>query len=231
MPIENKIHHLIKEIELFIEYSVPGNEMEDAVALVHRYRNNAFVIRLLREHYSSLPEAREEAVKRIARLIDRQGIHLFVVSTAGFSYLYAVSADQILLLGEYQKEMDPEVLAFFGFQSQEEFLKVCPVAENLVEYPVAKEIEKEFCPVCGVADGKYHLLGCTVEICPWCEGQLSYCNCRFEQLDTDEIEHEEQVEIFKGMLEAKGRIPYQKDQAPAYPGTSIGLDDRRTPKR
>jgi hypothetical protein len=231
MPIENKIHRLIKEIELFIQYSVPGNEIEDAVALVHRYRNNAFVIRLLREHYSSLPEAREEAVKRIARLTDRQGVHLFVVSTTDFSYLYAVSADQSLLLGEYQKEVDPEVLAFFGFQSQEEFLKVCPAVGKLDEYPVAKEIEKEFCPVCGVVEEKYHLLGCTVEICPWCEGQLSYCNCRFEQLDTDEIEDEQQLEIFKDMLEAKGRIPYRKDQAPAYPGTSIGLDDRQTSKR
>lgn len=228
MPIENKIHQLIKEIELFIQYGVPDNEIKDAVALVHRYSNNAFVIRLLREHYSSLPEAREEAVRRIARLIDRQGIHLFVVSTADFSYLYAVSAEQILFLGEYQKEVDPEVLSFFGFQSQEEFLKVCPVAENMVEYPAEKGIEKELCPACGVADGKFHLLGCTVEICPWCEGQLSYCNCRFEQLKTDEIEDEEQVEKFKGMLEAKGRIPYQKNQAPAYPGTSGGLDERET---
>lgn len=231
MPIENKIHQLIKEIELFIQYGVPDNEIKEAVALVHRYRNNAIVIRLLREHYSSLPEAREEAVRRIARLIDRQGIHLFVVSTTDFSYLYAVSAEQILLLGDYQKELDPEVLTFFGFQSQEEFLKVCPVAESLDEYPAEKGIEKELCPACGVADGKFHLLGCTVEICPWCEGQLSYCNCRFEQLDTDEIEDEEQVEKFKGMLEAKGRIPYQKNQAPAYPGTSGGLDDRRTSKR
>lgn len=228
MPIENKIHQLIKEIELFIQYGVPENEIKEAVALVHRYRNNAFVIRLLREHYSSLPEAREEAVRRIARLIDRQGIHLFVVSTADFSYLYAVSAEQILLLGEYQKEVDLEVLSFFGFQSQEEFLKVCPMVEKLVEYPAVKGIEKELCPACGVADGNFHLLGCTVEICPWCEGQLSYCNCRFEQLETDEIEDEEQLEKFKGMLEAKGRIPYQKNQAPAYPGTSGGLDDRET---
>jgi hypothetical protein len=228
MPIENKMQQLIKEIELFIQYSVPENEIDEAVSLVNRYRNNAFIIRLFREYYSSLPEAREEAVTQIARLIDRQGVHLFVVSTTAFSYLYAVSADQVLLLGEYRQEVDTEVLSFFGFESQEAFLKVCPAVENLVEYAAVKGKEKEICPVCGVPEGKYHLLGCTVEICPWCEGQLSRCNCRFEQLDTDYIEDEEQLETFLGMLEAKGRIPYQKSQAPAYPGTSGGLDGNQT---
>jgi hypothetical protein len=135
-----------------------------------------------------------------------------------------VSADQVLLLGEYRQEVDTEVLAFFGFESQEAFLKVCPVVGDLVEYAAVKGKEKEICPVCGVPEGKYHLLGCTVEICPWCEGQLSHCNCRFEQLDTDDIEDVEQLEAFLGMLEAKGRIPYQKSHAPAYPGTSGGLD-------
>ncbi len=226
MPIKKKMQQLIEEIELFIQYSVPEKDREEAVALVGRYRNNALVVRLFREHYSSLPEAREEAVIQIARLVDRQGVHLFVVSTAAYSYLYAVSPDQVLLLGEYREELDPEVLFFFGFESQKEFLKICPSVENLVEYSAGKE--KEICPVCGVSEGKHHLLGCTVEICPWCEGQLSYCNCRYEQLETDNIEDEEQLEKFLGMLEAKGRVPYRKNHAPAYPGTSDGLDDYQT---
>ncbi len=228
MPIANKTHQIIEEIKLFIQYSVPESEIKPAVALVDRYKNNAFIVRLFREYYSSLPEAREEAVLRIARLLDRQGVHLFVVSTAAFSYLYAVSADQVLLLGEYRQEVDDQVLSFFGFQSQEDFLENCPPAEDLKEYTAAQGNEKKICAVCGVLEGECHILGCTVEICPWCDGQLSKCNCRFEQLETDEIEDEQQLEKFMDLLDAKGRIPYQKSQAPAYPGTSGGLDDIET---
>lgn len=224
MPLEIKMHQIIEEIKLFIQYSVPENDIQTAITLVERHRDNALIIRLFREYYSALPEAREEAVVKIAKLIDRQGVHLFVVSTATFSYLYAVSPDHILLLGEYRKELDSEVLAFFGFQSQEEFLKICPSVDDLEEYVVA---DKEICPVCGVPEGENHFLGCTVEVCPWCEGQLSYCNCRFEQLEIDAIEDEQQLERFNDLLEAKGRVPFQKIHAPAYPGTSGGLDDNQ----
>jgi len=227
MPLENTVQKIVNEIELFIRYAVPVDEMAAAVALVDRYRNNAFIMRLFREYYSCLPEAREEAVIRIARLIAEQSVHLFVVSTVNFSYLYAVSADHVLLLGEYRQEIDPQVLSFFGFQSQEEFLAICPLREDLEEYAATKGKEKELCPVCAVPEGENHLLGCTVEICPWCAGQLSHCNCRFEQLDTDEIEDEAQLETFVDMLDAKGRIPYRKNQAPAYPGTSGGLDNNQ----
>lgn len=227
MPVENTVQQVVNEIKLFIQYAVPKDEMAAAVALVHRYRNNAFIMRLFREYYSCLPEAREEAVVRIARLIDEQGVHLFVVSTINFSYLYAVSADNVLLLGEYRQEIDPRVVSFFGFQSQEEFLAICPLRENLMDYVATPGKEKEICPVCAVREGENHLLGCTVEICPWCAGQLSYCNCRFEQLGTDEIEDEAQLKKLIDMLDAKGRVPYRKSQAPAYPGTSGGLDDNQ----
>lgn len=224
MPIESKAQQLIEEIKLFIQYSVPAKEIESAVALVDRYKNNSFLVRLLREYYSALPEAREEAVIRVARLIEQQGVHLVVVSTAQHSYLYAVSADHILLLGEYRQAVDAEVLSFFGFATQEEFLKICPPSADLDDFSWNTTTEKDMCPVCGVAEKEYHLLGCTVEICPWCAGQLSYCNCRFEQLKIEEIEDEDQLEGFVDMLTAKGRIPYRKSQAPAYPGTSGGLD-------
>jgi hypothetical protein len=227
MSLENKTQQLIEEIKLFIQYSVPEDAIQSAIALVDRYRNNSFIMRLFREYYSSLPEVREEAVLRIAKIIDQQGVHLFVVSTAPYSYLYAVSADHVLLLGEYRQEVDTEVLSFFGVGSQEEFLKLCPLIDDLEEYV---ESEKKICPVCGVPEGDCHLLGCTVEICPWCQGQLSNCNCRFQQLEADDITDEKQLEKFIDLLEAKGRIPYQKSQAPAYPGTSGGLDDNQAAK-
>jgi len=225
--MENNKQQLIEEIKLFIQYSVPGDQLKPAVALVDRYKNNAFILRLFREYYSRLPEAREEAVVRIARLIDRQGVHLLVVSTANFSYLYAVSVDQVVLLGEYLHEVDPELAAFFGCNDQQEFLQLCRPVKELDECAASKDSEKLICPVCGVAEGDFHLLGCSVEICPWCEGQLSKCNCRFEQLKTENLEDERQLEKYLELLEAKGRLPYRKNQAPAYPGTSAGLDDAR----
>ena len=121
MALEDKTQQLIEEIKLFIQYSVPEDDLKSAAALVDRYQNNAFIVRLFREFYSSLPEAREEAVVRISRLIDKQGVHLFVVSTATYSYLYVVSADNILLLGEYRKDVDSQVLSFFDFQSNPGF--------------------------------------------------------------------------------------------------------------
>lgn len=228
MSLEHKTRQLIGEIKLFIQYSVPENEIQEALALVDRYQDNAFILRLFREYYSNLPEAREESVVKITRLLDQQGVHLLVVTTATFSYLYAVSAEHVLLLGEYQQEIATEVLSFFGFTSQEEFLNLCLPVKNLEEYAATGTAEKAICPVCGVSEGEIHLLGCSVEICPWCEGQLSYCNCRFEQLDTDAIDDEEQLETFYDLLAARGRIPYQKDQAPGYPGTSGGLDTQAT---
>lgn len=224
MPLENKTRQIIEEIKLFIRYSVPEQDLQSAHSLVDRYQNNHFVVRLFREYYSNLPEAREEAVVKIAELLNQQGVHLFVVSTTSFSYLYAVTAEHVLLLGEYLQAVDAEVLSFFGLESQDEFVKLClPVCE-LQEYAASATTEQASCPVCGVPAGEDHLLGCTVEICPWCEGQLSYCNCRFEQLDTHVIDDEQQLETFFEMLIEKGRIPYQKSQGPAYPGTSGGLD-------
>ena len=50
---------------------------------------------------------------------------------------------------------------------------------------------------------------------------------RFEQLQRDCIDDEEQVEKFLRILEEKGRIPFSRGQAPAYPGTGEGLDKGR----
>lgn len=219
----SKNKQLIDEIELYIQYAVPESDIQKASAMVNKYRKNSFVLRVLREYYLALPEAREEAVTGVAHLLERQGVRLIVVSAVSHSYLYLASDEHILLVGEYLKEVDLEVLSFFQFDSQEKFLKICQPVENLKEYK-ATEGEQSICPACGVPEGDYHLAGCSVEVCPWCDGQLSNCNCRFLQLDTDEIENEEQLERFLDLLDAKGRIPYQKEQAPGYPGTSGGLD-------
>lgn len=228
MPASPQQDNLIQEIKLFLRYAVPENEFMEAAALVDRYRNDRRVLSMLRQYYTDLPEAREEAVVKITRLLHRQGVFLFVLTTTSTAHFYAVSLEEAVWLGEYPRGIDPESLSFWGVADEKEFSGLCVSTGDLEEYaPIGKRTEAE-CPVCGVEEGEYHLFGCMVEICPWCEGQLNRCNCRFEQLENDVIDSEEQVEQFFELLLGKGRIPHRRDQAPAYPGTSEGLDRKNT---
>lgn len=45
------------------------------------------------------------------------------------------------------------------------------------------------CGDCGVAPGKWHHLGCDIQECPTCGGQLLSCDCRFDE-DGDDIDDE-----------------------------------------
>jgi hypothetical protein len=224
MSGNKQLQQMVREVKEFMKYAVADDLIESAAAVVNRYRNSPRILNLLREYYIALPDAREEPVLRIAQLMQHQGVSLFVVTTPSVSYLYVSSASQVVWLGEYKDELDPEILDYFGFNSQEEFLKICLPAAHLEEYGVNHAAEPAVCPACGVKEGELHLLGCSVEICPWCEGQLCKCNCRFEQLELDAIDREEQLEEFEDLLAAKGRIPFKLQHAPYYPGTSEGMD-------
>jgi len=77
--------------------------------------------------------------------------------------------------------------------------------------------EKRTCHDCGVAEGQLHELGCDMERCPFCGGQLITCDCRYELLGIDAspgtwaYSHgltDEQYVAFSHLLEEKGRIPY-----------------------
>jgi hypothetical protein len=68
--------------------------------------------------------------------------------------------------------------------------------------------------------GEFHTLGCPVEICPWCNGQLTYCNCRFTKLNIDTINKVEQIEKLLQLLEEVGRIAFKKEDSPGYPSIS-----------
>lgn len=218
---------LLEEIELFIDYGVVKLEQASAKALVHRYRDNRLALEVLLEFYKVLPEAREEAVVRIAFLDTLQGVTLLAISTASHTYGAVVSEGEAQLLGEYGRDEVPEeILGYFGHTSSEEFVQSYGPVEALPEYGVKDGTSG--CPVCQVVEGEYHLLGCPVEICPWCDGQLSRCNCRFEQLEVESLESEEQVEELLALLEEKGRIRYVAEQKPGYPGTSQGLDRHRS---
>lgn len=224
MPGKEQLQQLVSEIKVFVKYAVTADQIESAAAMINKYRDSPRILNLLREYYVALPDAREEPVVRIAQLVQHQGVSLFVVTTPTISHLYVSSARHVVWLGEYRDEVDSEILGYFGFDSQEEFLKICSPVAELEEYGHNPAIEQSVCPACGVSDGEYHILGCSVEVCPWCEGQLCKCNCRFEQLELDAIDKEEQLEDFYELLAAKGRIPFKPQQAPYYPGTSDGLD-------
>lgn len=215
---------LIKEIELFIQYAVPEEDLTKAKELVIKHSHDRIVLQLLREHYSQLPGDKEEAVNSVLPIAHKQGVYIFVVSSDSLSSMYLVSIDKIVWLGEYGKEVNKEILDYFEYKSQKQFLLDCKPIESLARSRKAGITAKTKCSVCGVIEGEMHLLGCVVEVCPWCSGQLNACNCRFDQLKTEEIEDDEQLEEFYDLLSAKGRIPFVKDQAPAYPGTSDGLD-------
>lgn len=206
-----------EEILLFLEYAVPDNMQDDARAFLEKHKQSSIILRLAETYYKALPEAREEAILKVVVLGVEQGLHLLGVGSERSEYLYCVDNKQAVYLGEYGSPVEQiEVWQFFGFSSMEDFVEKRKLFKEYDEFIVTKD-DGIFCIVCAVQQGELHEFGCTVEICPWCDGQLSICNCRFEQLGIEEITSEEELEKLRSLLEQKGRVPFSKDQAPSYP--------------
>ena len=73
------------------------------------------------------------------------------------------------------------------------------------------------CHACGVEEGQLHQLGCDMERCPFCGGQLISCNCPYEKLGIDNrpgtYAYERglstlQMIDWENKLKRKGRIPW-----------------------
>ncbi len=218
MKEQRELQEIVEEIELLIRYAVSAEDYDTAKVLLEKYRANRVALQVLREYYSSLPEAREEALARIVHIHMRQGIFLLGVSTGTHDYIFFAGEEEAECLGEYlEDDGDPEIIAYFGYADKKSFLQRHPVMAAFKDFSETWKINTTLCPVCSVAIGEYHHLGCSVEVCPWCQGQLSRCNCRFDQMQQEEIESDEDLKRFEGLLQQKGRIAFQEGQGPFYP--------------
>ncbi len=225
MQLAEKIENICKEVELFIQYGVQEQEQQEALELLIKYSNDLLVLQVMKAFYSSLPESREEAISRIAVIEKKEDIFLLTLSTASHNYLYLATEQKAVLLGQYGQEiMEPDMLALFGYPDAKVFFSKYPDPERCQEYESMRDAGSNFCPVCSTAVGEYHLLGCSVEVCPWCEGQFSRCGCRFEQLGLEVLEDEEELEELERILQAKGRIAYAPEQCPSYPSATDEQD-------
>lgn len=205
----------IKEL---MKYGVPEGHLTEANEFLEEFENDIIVLNLLHSFYSFLPEGLEDWITELRLINKKEGLFLICAVSAKNEYLYLVNQERAEFLGPLNEGIyDTEVLDFFGYTAAEG-------AENIVKeftrhpmYSAAYENE-ELCPVCSTANGEYHTLGCPVEICPWCGGQLTNCNCRFTILGKEQISSERDLRNFEEKLFEKGRIAYDSiSHRPAYP--------------
>jgi hypothetical protein len=217
------LHEQRKAILTAMDYAVPDTDRLEAEDLLDIYREDRIALTLLLEFYSYLPEAREEWIREL-RLVNRhQGIFLLAAITAQQQYLYLVSSEGIEFQGSvHDGYLSRELLDFFGYANAAAFEEVCAVIDTLPIYEPL-QMDADICPACHAATGEYHELGCPVEICPWCGGQLIHCDCRYDQLGLDTITSEAELMRFETLLEDRGRIPYSREQRPNYADDGPGV--------
>lgn len=206
------------DIQFLMKYAVPEEQVEAAEALLEKYNSDIIALNLLHNFYIQLPEGRDDSIQALNLLTRRQGVFLLCAYTGnGMHYLYVVNNEAAYIIGTLAEGIvDSELLEFFGYADNKEFLSLSEKPEKLQEY-VPYTPDSNLCPSCQAAEGEYHTLGCPVEICPWCNGQLTYCNCRFNRLDTDTMSKVSQIEKLMELLEEAGRIAFKKEQSPGYP--------------
>ncbi len=217
------------ETELLIRYVVKEEEYEEALAVLDRFSHHPAAVNVFRNYYAELPEGREEMACDLRVIAEKQGAFLFALKTTAHHYLYFGSDEVVHYIGDYRQGLnDEEILHYFGFKDVATFTK--KTAGSIDQLPsLDKQTLAPSCVVCGVAVGEVHILGCPVEQCPWCEGQLNRCNCRFDQLGVEEMTDEELLERFEEVLDQKGRIVFKPEQNPSYPtaGEDPELDMKR----
>ena len=206
------------DIQFLMKYAVPEEQFAAAEALLEKFDSDIIALNLLHSFYIHLPEGKDDSVKTLRLLTRRQGIFLLCVSTGnGLHYLYLVNNEAAHIIGTVAEGIvDKQLLDLLGYKNNEEILALTEKPEMLQEYKPYSP-DSNLCPSCYAAEGEFHTLGCPVEICPWCNGQLTYCNCRFTRLDIDRMEKVAQIEKLQELLENAGRIAFKKVHSPGYP--------------
>ena len=219
LPTPASTADLYRQLAVLIEWGAPKEERAAALALAERYQADPVGLRLLTAFYSFLPADREEAVHTIGYVRRKQGFFLLVAETAEHRHLYLASVEEAIYLGLAEEGIwDAEVLAFFGWKDNAAAKKAVVAAAPWPAYRPAAQ-DPELCPACFVGPGEHHILGCPVEICPWCGGQLTHCECRFRQTGGKDLSRDAHIEALAAALEKKGRIPFDPaEQSPAHPG-------------
>lgn len=220
------ISQKFKELDVFIEYGVPKGQHKRATALVNKFSHDPLAINIFHSFYSHLPDAVEDCIEELVLLEQHQGQMLFLVKSSRSSYFYLVNNDKAEYGGSEREGLAEDLLRFFGFGSQENFDK--KFGDFSGQEPYSPDfINSLVCPICYCRQGELHEFGCPVEVCPWCDGQLTHCDCRFKQLGVAEISSDRQLDTFQQLATKKGRITFDAaSQRPAYP--TAGDEPKKT---
>lgn len=194
-------------ILLLMDYAVNEEDQAKARELLEHYAGDIIALHVFHEFYSFLPDAENDAI-RILRCLDKKGGNfLLAASTHRDTYLYLANSEGAEFLGDHTDGIwDEEVLTFFNCTREQSLAKYKDLDSFPVHVPII--LDKKLCLVCAVEQGELHRLGCPVEVCPWCGGQLTNCNCRFSEAGIEQFNTDSQLEKFIEALEAKGRIPF-----------------------
>jgi hypothetical protein len=196
-----------EKILLLMQYAVDEKDLAAARDLVARHKNDHIALNVFHEFYSYLPEAQNDAIKALRLLRKKEGNFLIAVTTAIDSYLYIASHEGSEYLGRHEEGIwDGEVLELFDMDHETALKNFKDL--NSFPFYVPANMDLRLCPVCATDHGDLHHLGCPVEICPWCGGQLTRCDCRFRQSGKETLKSEAQLKTFIEKLNHKGRIPF-----------------------
>lgn len=209
----DQLHELVS---ILMEGSVTGEELEVAAETVEIYRHDRLGLTLLHAFYARPPEDRHDSLREI-RLAGRgQGVFLLAALCPAESWLYLVSDEGAELVGPLEAGIEEEeLIEHFHLESAPAFRRRCARPEDFaILEPLAGD--PDVCPACWSTTGEFHEIGCPVEICPWCGGQLIHCSCRFERFGLEAIADEADLAAFLDELERQGRIPYGPEQRPAF---------------
>jgi len=212
-----------RHIRKLMRYAVPEEAMEAALDLLLIFRSDRTALTVLEEFYSFLPEAENDWIKELRLVARQQGIFLLAAAASADAYLYLVSSEGVEFHGSLREGyLDRDLLDFFGFESAAAFQELAKNPGQFPEYQPL-QVDLDLCPACQAATGELHELGCPVEICPWCGGQLVHCDCRFEQLGLDELADESDLLRFEELLNQQGRIACSPEQRPSFADDGAGV--------